>query len=793
MEPNQSLDHSPPPTSTDGEAANPGPRQRKRGPRSHAAADRRRTRWMRSPRTHLKIEDCFAVDEVITIAQLNVRGWLTNSAHALAQLCLLDPKPEIVVMGETKLNKSIASPSLAGYELVARKDNGTKAHGGGVLVYVNPSLATRVTFMGESRDADRVWVMIHSSHGPYLLGAWYRAPSAQVDDSITSLQSEIDMHGSNALGILLAGDINVHHSRWLGSSCTTAAGEALRGIAADRSLMQLVRGPTHEHGNRLDLVLTSMPDIAKVAVGPRITDHHIVVARLQLQVPKAESIDRRVHSYKHADWDLLVASIEEDEWSCMGVPCVSDATEQFTLRLRTLIDEAIPQKTIKEQKGTHPWIDDNVLAAVHERNEAQGTEREADATMRCSEIMLQARRAYQEQTKRELQEMPAGCKLWWKRSRELLHQKSTAAAIPALKNSSMNEWCLTPKPKADLFAETFTAKNKLQPKICEFHMEGSTDREVQAWEPWRVTEAHVEAALHDLREDSATGPDLVATKVLKRCSAALAAPVHKLLQRILRDGEWPSAWTEHWLVPIYKRKAAGDPGNYRGVHLTTQLSKVCERLIQSLMHPHIERYRLPGRNQFAFSKGRGARDAIAYLVLSWISALNGRCKVGLYCSDVSGAFDRVDANILMEKLRKMLFCPQLLRLFQSWLRRRTGRVLVGGVESAAMVLEDMVYQGTVLGPELWNLFSRIQRRASMTPGTRMPFTQTTSTPSRSSQETWRTRISCTRTPFAKSTCMSGDVPTGCLSTPAKSHPTSYASVAPWGATAKFSASCSTRS
>ena len=40
----------------------------------------------------------------------------------------------------------------------------------------------------------------------------------------------------------------------------------------------------------------------------------------------------------------------------------------------------------------------------------------------------------------------------------------------------------------------------------------------------------------------------------------------------------------------------------------------------------------------------------------------------------------------------------------SWLEARTANVVVGGKLSKDMTLTDMVYQGTVLGPLLWNLF-----------------------------------------------------------------------------------------
>ena len=119
---------------------------------------------------------------------------------------------------------------------------------------------------------------------------------------------------------------------------------------------------------------------------------------------------------------------------------------------------------------------------------------------------------------------------------------------------------------------------------------------------------------------------------------------------------------------------------------------------------HIEKNDLFGSNQFAFRKGRGARDAIALLTISWIAALNGRCKIGLYCSDVSGAFDRVDSEILMQKIDSCKFHPKFAQLLASWLRRRVGRVLVGGEMSKEMPLEDMVFQGTVLGPPIWNIF-----------------------------------------------------------------------------------------
>ena len=74
-----------------------------------------------------------------------------------------------------------------------------------------------------------------------------------------------------------------------------------------------------------------------------------------------------------------------------------------------------------------------------------------------------------------------------------------------------------------------------------------------------------------------------------------------------------------------------------------------------------------------------------------ISAFNDKQQVGLYYSDVSGAFDRACAE-------------RLLTLSQAWLRRRLAYVIVYGEKSSVITLENMIFQGSILGLVLWNLF-----------------------------------------------------------------------------------------
>ena len=113
------------------------------------------------------------------------------------------------------------------------------------------------------------------------------------------------------------------------------------------------------------------------------------------------------------------------------------------------------------------------------------------------------------------------------------------------------------------------------------------------------------------------------------------------------------------------------------------------------MVSHITLWSLTGRNQFAYTKKRDSRDVSALLSLSRVKALEAGHKVLVYCSDVSGAFDKVSRERLIAKLVDKGIHPQLVKLIGSWLEPRMATVVVGGAKSKPFRIQDMVFQGTV--------------------------------------------------------------------------------------------------
>ena len=79
-------------------------------------------------------------------------------------------------------------------------------------------------------------------------------------------------------------------------------------------------------------------------------------------------------------------------------------------------------------------------------------------------------------------------------------------------------------------------------------------------------------------------------------------------------------------------------------------------------------------------------------------------QIGIYCSDIKGAFDRVSAALLLEKLEQYGVTGKALAFLKSSLEERAAQVVTHGAMSDKFALNDMLFQGIVLGPKLWNTF-----------------------------------------------------------------------------------------
>ena len=115
----------------------------------------------------------------------------------------------------------------------------------------------RLVHIENSGYDERSWHYLHIEPETVLLGNWYR-PGATIHDGYVNLISEIEKHSTESTGIILSGDLNIQHARWLRHSNGNSIQAAeLKALCDNLGLQQLVGEPTRQQ-YLLDLYLSDV-------------------------------------------------------------------------------------------------------------------------------------------------------------------------------------------------------------------------------------------------------------------------------------------------------------------------------------------------------------------------------------------------------------------------------------------------------------------------------------------------------------------------------------------------------
>ena len=88
--------------------------------------------------------------------------------------------------------------------------------------------------------------------------------------------------------------------------------------------------------------------------------------------------------------------------------------------------------------------------------------------------------------------------------------------------------------------------------------------------------------LQDLKENKASGPDLIPPRVLKAAANPISFCLERIFQASLSTGIVPNDWRQANITPVFKKGERFKASNYRPVSLTCICSKLLEHNYSSL-------------------------------------------------------------------------------------------------------------------------------------------------------------------------------------------------------------------
>lgn len=94
-----------------------------------------------------------------------------------------------------------------------------------------------------------------------------------------------------------------------------------------------------------------------------------------------------------------------------------------------------------------------------------------------------------------------------------------------------------------------------------------------------ITCDEILSAIKSVKNGKSTSADMISNEMLKNATSTLLKPLHKLFNMIFNSGQFPVAWNESFLVLLHKKGEKLDPGNYRGISISSNLGKLFNKVM----------------------------------------------------------------------------------------------------------------------------------------------------------------------------------------------------------------------
>ena len=221
-----------------------------------------------------------------------------------------------------------------------------------------------------------------------------------------------------------------------------------------------------------------------------------------------------------------------------------------------------------------------------------------------------------------------------------------------------------------------------------------------------MLESDVKECMLALPRKKCEGFDRIPVCIILDSCETLLKTMSSLFSKIYASGQIPEQWKVSKIVPIFKKGSKNQIENYRPIANLCAASKVFEKLILKQIH-YLEKTNkldLTGKQQHGFKKNKSTATVGTLLQSMIARAADENCFVVMASLDLSMAFDMVNIELLVKRLRIMGMPWDVVRLIREWWVGRSYYVQVGDDSSALFESNVGTIQGSVLGPILYALF-----------------------------------------------------------------------------------------
>ena len=211
-------------------------------------------------------------------------------------------------------------------------------------------------------------------------------------------------------------------------------------------------------------------------------------------------------------------------------------------------------------------------------------------------------------------------------------------------------------------------------------------------------------AINQLKNNKATGPDLLRNEMFKSGQHVLIKPICKLFNLVYRSGHYPESWSEGRIISIHKKGDRYNPANYRGITISSSLGKMFNSILNRRLYSFLDSRNIICPEQIGFRKKHRTADHL--FILKNLIAKYKKNRKPLYIAfiDFQKAFDTVWHQGLLYKLLQIGVSSKFYNIIQSMYSNINLSVQLNKTLSPMFKSRIGVWQGDNLSPTLFNIY-----------------------------------------------------------------------------------------
>ena len=514
---------------------------------------------------------------------------------------------------------------------------------------------------------------------------------------------------------ILAGDFNLdptkfslrtYNMRLTGNEfLSRMEGTGLERVSFGKTFERWIEGLKVE--SELDWLLTTDSSFIKntSTLKTGLSDHALITWDVMLE--ERNGHERRLaRGYGKVDWREFCIDLLQQPWESLAELDLEDMAQQINHLILEVLDQHAPLREVKV-KGRRPVPRPSAVLKKLRRNRDNARSKGELKKLRhlrkeChARTRLETLQSVEERLKKSPQEA-------WKIVKELTgkSQRNT------VKIKEDNRW-LEAKESAERFNQHFLSKvEKIRgriPNFCGDPIKGAKLRaeklglEKEAFSLRPVSEEVVLRALKRLKPSRCPDVYGIPPFLLKKTSEVLVVPITWAVNTSIIEGRVPTAWKKGRVLPLHKKGSRSTKENYRPVCILPSVSKVLEEAVRSQLSYYFEEKGILPESQYGFRSCRSTVLAAAAAELDWKRAKQRKLECGALFFDLSAAFDTLDKDLLVAKMKVYGVSRKSLEWVSSFLSAREQCVEVGGMKSETTTVRIGSPQGSVISPLLFSI------------------------------------------------------------------------------------------